>query len=332
MKKVLSVVTAVLLCLALVACNAAPTPSEGGAQPKQSLDVYAIAGPTGVGLANLMKQDKDGASAVDYAFHLATAPDQVVAKMVNGETDIAAVPTNLASTLYNKTGGKVKVLALNTMGVLYVMQNGEATISSVADLRGKTIYSTGQGANPEYVLRYLLQRNGLDPDNDVTIKFLTENTELAAAVIKGDAEVALVPEPLATTIRSKKAAVKTVLNCTEEWNKVAEGGSTLTMGCVVVRTEVLEQKAQAVADFMREYQQSVNAALQDAAAAGALCAEFGILPDAALAAKAIPNCNLAFVQGAPMKLQLKGYLQVLFNANPKSVGGAMPKDDFYYNA
>ena len=331
MKKVLSVVTAVLLCLALVACNAA-SPAEGGAQLKQSLDVYAIAGPTGVGLANLMKQDKDGASAVDYDFHLATAPDEVVAKIVNGETDIAAVPTNLASTLYNKTGGKVKVLALNTLGVLYVMQNGEATISSVADLRGKTIYSTGQGANPEYVLRYLLQRNGLDPDNDVTIKFLTENTELAAAVIKGDAEVALVPEPLATTIRSKKASVKTVLNCTEEWNKVAEGGSTLTMGCVVVRTEVLEQKAQAVADFMREYQQSVNAALQDAAAAGALCAEFGILPDAALAAQAIPNCNLAFVQGAPMKLQLSGYLQVLFNANPKSIGGKMPGDDFYYNA
>ena len=115
MKKVLSVVTAVLLCLALVACNASPTPSEGGAQPKQSLDVYAIAGPTGVGLANLMKQDKNGVSAVDYEFHLASAPDQVVAKMVNGETDIAAVPTNLASTLYNKTGGKVKVLALNTM-------------------------------------------------------------------------------------------------------------------------------------------------------------------------------------------------------------------------
>lgn len=329
MKKVLSVLLALLLCCGLVACNA-QDPSDK--TTKDTLDIYAIAGPTGIGLANLMKQDQAGTSAVDYTFHVATAPDQVVAKIVNGETDIAAVPTNLAATLYKRTNGGIKVLALNTLGVLYVMQNGEKTIQNVTDLRGKTIYSTGEGANPEYVLRYLLTQNGLDPDKDVTIKFLTENTELATAVIKGEAEVALVPEPLATTIRTKKPSVNTVLNCTEEWNKVAQNGSTLTMGCVIVRNEVLQNKSQAVRDFLAEYQTSIQSALSDATTCGALCQEFGILNDAAQATAAIPKCNLTFVQGAQMKTQLSGFLKVLFDANPKSVGGALPDDNFYYGA
>ena len=327
--------TVALLALCLCGCGETKTGTSQPAasdQPtvKETANVVGIIGPTGVGLVQMMRDQEDGKTKVDYSFELVSAPDNVVAKITSGEADIAAVPTNLAVSLYNKTSGGVKMLAINTQGVLYFMENGE-TISSVADLKGKTIYSTGQGANPEYILRYLLTQNGIDPDNDVNIVFLTENEELAAKLVKGEAQVALVPEPLCTTVQTKNADLRVALSVNDEWTKIGED-STLLMGCVIARTEYIEAHPQAVATFLDEYKTSIEEATGDTESTAELCEKYGVIAAKAIAEKALPRCNLTFIAGADMKPAIEGYFGVLFDANPKSIGGAMPDDAFYYVA
>lgn len=302
---------------------------------KTKVRITTIAGPTGVGMVNLMAGQDAGTAANDYTFDLVNDPTKAVSAISGGSTDIAAVPTNLASTLYNKTGGKVTILAVNTLGVLHIMENGN-TINSVADLRGKEIYTSGQGANPEYVLRYVLEKNGLDPDKDVTIHFVADNTALTAAVVTGQAAVAMVPEPVATSCRvqakAKGLTVRMVLDMTAEWDKVSNGSSQLMMGCVIARRAFVEENPEAVKLFLAEYEASIATVKADVDAAAALCEKYTVIPKAAVAKQAIPNCNLTFVFGGDMKAQLSGYLQVLYGYNPQAVGGKLPADDFYYGA
>lgn len=304
------------------------------APKKPEVRITTIAGPTGVGMAQLMAQNDAQKTANAYTFDVVDDPTKAVAAVSNGSTDIAAVPTNLAATLYKKTSGKVQILAVNTLGVLYMLDNG-AGIKAVADLKGKEIYSSGQGANPEYVLRYILEKNGLNPDKDVKLHFVEDNDALTAAIVQGAAQVAMVPEPKVTAcLVQMKAAGKTVptvaLNMTEEWNKVAGGNSTLMMGCVIARKEFVEKNGAAVQAFLKEYERSITAVKSDVEAAAGWCETYKIIPKAAIAKQAIPRCGLTFVTGAAMKQQLSGYLDVLFKANPKVVGGSMPADDFYY--
>ena len=306
------------------------------APKKPEVRITTIAGPTGVGMAQLMAQNDAQKTANAYTFDVVDDPTKAVAAVSNGSTDIAAVPTNLAATLYKKTSGKVQILAVNTLGVLYMLDNG-AGIKAVADLKGKEIYSSGQGANPEYVLRYILEKNGLNPDKDVKLHFVEDNDALTAAIVQGAAQVAMVPEPKVTVcLVQMKAAGKTVptvaLNMTEEWNKVAGGSSTLMMGCVIARKEFVEKNGAAVQAFLKEYESSITAVKSNVEAAAGWCETYKIIPKAAIAKQAIPRCGLTFVTGAAMKQQLSGYLDVLFKANPKVVGGSMPADDFYYGS
>lgn len=334
MKKLTAILlSALLLVSVLSACSPSEQP-ESSSTPdapavKTDVNVVAIAGPTGVGLVSLMDKDAADEAANNYNFTVVSDPQQAVAAVANGSADIAAVPTNLASTLYKKTSGGVQVLAVNTLGVLYMVENGDS-IQSVADLRGKTIYTSGQGANPEYILRYVLEKNGLDPDKDVKIEFVADNDTLGTLVINGTAQVAMVPEPKLTACLTQNTDLNNVLNMTEEWSKVSGDTSTLMMGCVVARKEFVQNNAAAVAAFLTEYEASINAVKADVATAANSCVTHGIIPKAPIAQKAIPNCNLTFVDGAEMKAQLSGYLNVLFDYNPAAIGNALPADDFYY--
>ncbi len=324
MKKFVSLVAAVLLLIsALSGCV--------GILPYKAVDVNitAIAGPTGVGLVELMQMQADGKAANNYSFNVVNAPEQAVAAIVNGSADIAAVPTNLASTLYKKTEGKVQVLALNTLGVLHILTNGEE-VAEVADLRGKTIYTTGQGANPEYILRYVLQYHGIDADKDVKLEFVADNDTLATLIANGTAKVAMVPEPKASAVMMQNKAVKRVLNMTEEWEKANKTGVPLTMGCVVARKDFVEQNPKAVKMFLKEYKASIANVLADVDQAATLCETYKIIPKAPIAKAAIPNCGLTYVDGTAMKDQLSGYLAILHGYNPAAIGGAQPAEDFYY--
>ena len=327
MKKVIALAAAVLLLVGMMAgCDRAVVVDEYEAK---DINITAIAGPTGVGLVELMDKQAAGKAANNYTFNVVTAPDQAVAAIVNGSADIAAVPTNLASTLYKKTGGKVQVLALNTLGVLHMLTNGEE-VASVADLKGKTIYTTGQGANPEYILRYVLQFNGIDTDKDVKLEFVADNDTLATLIANGTAKVAMVPEPKASAVMMQNKDVKRVLNMTDEWSKANKDGVPLTMGCVVARKDFVEQNPEAVNMFLKEYRASIANVLADVEKAATLCETYKIIPKAPLAKAAIPNCALTYVDGVQMKNELSGYLTILHGYNPAAIGGQLPADDFYY--
>ena len=339
MKKVRAIVSLLLaltLALSLTACGGQTNSESEQPETQEELtaaeiNLYVLSGPTGIGAMNLWAAADAGETKNTYHITMPGANDEVVAALSKGDADIAAVATNLAATLYNKTEGGVTVLAVNTLGVLSLLSNGQE-VNAVSDLKGKTIYAPGQGANPEYILRYVLTGNGLDPDKDVTLQFVGEGSELLTVWQSDPEAIILAPQPVATSILMQNENARTLFDMTEEWDKIAGGDSTLMMGCVIVRNEFLQANPGAVELFLQEYAASIEKAQSDVEGTAALCQQYGLIPKAALAQKAIPSCGLTFVTGAEMKTGLSGYLQVMFDANPKSVGGALPGDNFYYGA
>jgi NitT/TauT family transport system substrate-binding protein len=327
MKKIISILLTLALVFAFAGC-ANDTVDEVNLKEVKA-NVFGIAGPTGIGLANLMKDAKDGNASLDYNIQLAASNDEIVAKITNKEADIAAVATNLASTLYNKTNGGVKVLAVNTLGVLNVVTKG-VEVKTIADLKGKTVYSTGQGANPEYILNNILKNNGLEAGKDVTVEFVSQPAELIAKVVGNKEAVVIAPQPVATAITIQDTNAKIVIDLNDEWDKVSD--TELVMGCVIVRKEFLMDYPQAVEQFMKDYKESIEAVNNDIEGTAALCESYGIITPAAIAKKAIPFCNIVFQTGKEMKTNLSAYLQFLFDRKPASIGGKLPADEFYYEA
>lgn len=310
----------VLSMLLTLAVGLAEAPADAVAK------VAALKGPTAMGMVEMMDTQ-----AERYAFTIAAAVDEITPKLVKGELDIAAVPANLASVLYNNTQGKVKVLAVHTLGVLYIVENGDS-VQSIADLKGKTIYSSGKGATPEYALNYILAGNGIDPAKDVTIEFKAEHTECLSALLAQEGAVAMLPQPFVTTAQMKAENVRVALDMNEEWAKLQEGQeeqSALITGVLVARSEFIEQNPQVVSEFLDAYKVSVQYTNENIDDAAKLIDKFGIVPEA-VAKKAIPYCQIVYIDGEEMAQKLSGYLKVLFEQNPKAVGGALPDEAFYY--
>lgn len=338
---------AAALLVSLTACGkeqeTQPETEEPVQEAPATLRVGALRGPTAMGLVELMKASdlvsagEDVPQAYDnlpdavdsYTFTLAAAATELAPQLVKGDLDIACVPANLAATLYQQTEGEVVTLGINTLGVLYIVENGNA-VQSLADLEGKTMVASGKDSTPEYALRYLLEENGVDPDTGVVIDWKNEHSECVSALASGAATIALLPQPFVTVAESKMPELRTALDLTEQWDAL-DNGSALITGVVVARRDVAEAHPQAVERFLEQYAASVDWVNANTADAAALIGEYGIV-DAAVAEKALPACNIVCITGSEMKEKLSGYLQVLCDASADSVGGAMPGDDFYYGA
>ena len=331
--------------------------SSEGTEPT-IVRIGALKGPTGMGLVGLMDAagmfaagdaaatddgssgdavatdtpvgtDPAGIGALenDYEFTLAGSADELAPQLIQGDLDVLCVPANLAAVLYNKTEGEIEVLAVNTLGVLYIVENGES-VHSMADLKGKTIVAAGKGSTPEYALRYLLTENGIDPDNDVTIDWKSEHSECVAALASGQASVALLPQPFVTVAQSKIEGLRMALDLNAEWDAL-DNGSALITGVIVARRAVVEENPAAVEAFLKDYAASVDWVNANTADAAALIGEYSIV-DAAIAEKALPYCNIVCLTGADLLEALPGYLEVLYNASPAAVGGEMPDNSFYF--
>ncbi|MBR3874164.1 MAG: ABC transporter substrate-binding protein [Clostridia bacterium] len=317
MKKILAAVLA--LCMVLSVC------AVSLAEPVAR--VAGMKGPTAMGMVKMMSDD----AGATYDFNVIVAIDEINAKLVKGELDIAAVPANVASVLYNKTQGKLQVLAINTLGVLYIVENGDS-VKSIEDLRGRTIYSAGKGATPEYALNYVLSANGIDPAKDVTIEFKSEQAECLSALLANEGSVAMMPQPFVTTAQTKAEGIRVALDMTQEWAKLqenAENPSAMLTGVVVARKEFVENNPEAVNAFLDSYKASVDFTNANVEEAAKIIASYDIIPEG-VAKKAVPHCSIVCIEGAEMQTKLSGYLNVLFEQNPAAVGGALPNDDFYY--
>ncbi|MBP1736259.1 MAG: periplasmic component of ABC-type nitrate/sulfonate/bicarbonate transport system [Oscillospiraceae bacterium] len=297
------------------------------AAEKQTVNVAMLSGPTGIGAVKLMADSDAGNASENYQFSVLTSNDEAFSALTSGEVDIAALSTNVAANLYNKTSGAVQIAAINTLGVLYILENGD-TVSSISDLKGKTIYTTGQGANPEYILDYILTQNGLTPGTDVDIVFSTAD-DVVSKMVSGEASVCMLPVPAATALQLKGSA-RVALDVNDEWAALGQD-STLPMGCVVVRTEFAEAHPDLVSAFLEEYADSIDYVQNNVEAASELVAQYQITASAAIAAQAIPDCNLVCITGADdIRSAIQGYYQVLYAANPDSIGGNIPDDAFYF--
>lgn len=339
MKKLLSIVAIVLsitMLLSLTGCGNNDTASNPSSESNsseeykaQDMHIACLKGPTGVGMAKLVEDAQNKKTANNYTFTIATAADEISGKIISGEINIASVPTNLAAKLHQKTNGKITMLAVNTLGVLSFLSSDES-VKTMADLKGKTIYSAGEGSNPEYILKYILKQNNIDPEKDVTIKFVSTGEQLSAAMISGQATVAMVPEPAATTVLTKKTTVKRIFTVNDEWEKVSD--SKLMMGCVVALDSYIENNKAAVDKFLEEYKASIAFANSNIDDTAKYCESYGIVPSAAIAKAAIPTCNVKYVDKSDMKNSIKGYFEVLLSFDAESIGGKLPDDKFYYNA
>lgn len=295
---------------------------------KIKINVAALKGPTAIGMVKLMDEAAAEAAANDYNFTIAGAADELTAGIVKGDIDIAAIPCNLASVLYNNTQGKIKLAGINTLGVLYIVETGDS-IHSVEDLKGKTVYSTGMGTTPQYTLNYLLNAHGIDPQKDLTIEYKSETTEVAAVLSEADDAIAMLPQPYVTTVMMSNDKVKIALDVAKEWEAVSTDNSSVVTGVVVVNKDFLNKNKAAFDAFMAEYAESVKYVNENIDEASALVEKFDIFKAAPIK-KAIPYCNIVLIQGEEMKQKVGGYLSALFAQNPKSVGGQLPDDDFYY--
>lgn len=325
MKKGISLLLAVLLVLSLAACGA--NTDETASDTKTVVRMATLKGPTGIGTAKLWAEDDAGKAKNDYTVTLCTDPTEVLNGVVEGSYDVAAVPLNMASVLYNKLNGGVQILAINTLGTLYMLATQE--LADISALEGKTILTAGQGATPEYVLNYLLEKNGLT--DKVTVEFKSEHAEvatLAAAAGADDQTVYMLPEPNVTATLIQNQALKTVLDVSSAFESAS--GVSLAMGCIVAKKEFVEQNQAAIDAFLTEYKASVEYTATNLDDTATLCETYGIIPKAAVAKQAIPRCSITCVTGADMQKIATENLNVLLAANPKAIGGALPADDFWY--
>ncbi|MFV0239595.1 MAG: MqnA/MqnD/SBP family protein [Lacrimispora sphenoides] len=296
---------------------------------RYTLKIGSLKGPTSMGLVKLMDQSEKGNAEGSYDFTMVTAADELLGKIVSKELDVALVPANMASIIYNKTNHEVTVLDINTLGVLYGV-SADDSIKTAADLKGKTVYLTGKGTTPDYALQHVLKASGLTAD-DVTLEYKSEAAEVVSILKEKPDAVGLLPQPFVTAAMAQNDSLKMVLDLTKEWDATAgESGGSLVTGVTICRNDVIKDHGDAIATFMAEHKESAEFANANVAETAALVAAAGIIEKAPVAEKAIPYCSITYVDGDQMKSLLSGYLKVLFDMEPSSVGGTLPADDFYY--
>ncbi|MGL5440121.1 MAG: ABC transporter substrate-binding protein [Filifactoraceae bacterium] len=325
-KKISILMASLLLATGLAGCSPMTTEnsSDSKDQAKSTMNIAVLKGPSAMGMATLMDQDEKNETKVDYNFQILGAPDEIIGKISTGEIDVAAVPSNLGATLNVKTEGNVKMLAVETLGTLYILERGNS-IKSISDLSGKTIVSAGQGSTPEYLLNHLLAESGLK--DSVKVEFVAEHTEAASKLLAGEADVIMVPEPFVTQITSKSPETKIALDLTKEWNTITK--TELPMTAIIGRADYITENKEAIEIFRSEAGQAVDQLQSDHKIAAKLIEKFGIMP-APIAEKALPNCNIVFITGSQIIQPMQAYFEILFKSNPKSIGGKMPAEDFYY--
>ena len=325
MKKITSLLLALLLVLSLAACTVQPRQED---YPSVNVRLGGLKGPTSMGMAKLLDDAENGLTANTYSFVMAASANELTPQLIKGELDILAVPANVGAILYNQTQGQVELIAASTLGVLYIVEKGDQTVTDVQSLAGKTLYATGKGATPEYALTYLLAQSGLTLGRDVTVEWKSEPSEIVALMAQEEHAIAMLPQPFVTVAQGKLEGLQVALDLSAQWDKLGVDSRLVTAG-LLVRKAFADEHPQAVAKFLEEYAASTDYANTHAAETAALVEKMGIV-SAAVAEKALPGCNLVCITGKEMKTAVNGYLQTLYDLKPESVGGAMPADGFYW--
>ena len=331
MKKIFALLLSLVMVFTLCACGGTATEEvpEDTAFEGTTIRVGGLKGPTSMGMVKMLSDSQAGQTVNSYEFTMAGSADELTPTLLQGELDILAVPVNLGAILHNNSDGAVQMLAVNTLGVIYMVEKGGETVTDWESLKGQTIYATGKGSTPEYALNFLLDQYGLE-EGDVTVEWKSEPSEVVAQMAAQDHVIAMLPQPFVTVAQGKFPDMKIALSLTQSWNALDNGSQFITAG-LIVRTAFAQENPEAVAAFLEEYNASTQFINENVAEGAQLVGEFGIV-EAAVAEKAIPYCNIVCISGSEMVDMTTGYLQTLFDQNPQAVGGQMPGEEFFYIA
>lgn len=294
---------------------------------KVDINVATLKGPTGLGMLKII-DDSEKCEVNNYNISVFNDPNNVASRLISGEVDIATIPTNMASMIYNKTNGDIKIAAINTLGVLYILSSND-NIKSIEDLKGKTIFASGKGSAPEYALKYVLTQNNLEISKDVTVEYKLDHEELASLAIAGKIDIVLLPEPFVTQVVRKNPSFKVKIDLTDEWNKITLTDNSLPMGCIAVRRQFIKENSLQFDKFLSEYENSINFLNENREIAAELSNKYNIMPKD-VAFNAIPKCKVVFISGEEMVEKVNEFLSILFEFEPKSVGGKVPNEELYY--
>lgn len=332
MKRIISVFLTLFIVLSFAGCGKNSETVKTKTETETKTEKYVVRlgglkGPTSMGMVKLLDDDENGKTENDYEFTMAGSADELTPKLLKGELDILAVPANLGSVLYNKSNGAVKMLAVNMLGAIYIVEKNGNTVNSLADLKGKTVYATGKGSTPEYVLSYLLSQSNLDIEKDLKVEWKSEPTETVSAMAAVDNAVAMIPQPFVTVAQIQLENLRVAVDLYAEWEKLGVDSKFITAG-IVVNSKFAENNPEAVKKFLKEYSKSTKFVKENIDEASTLIEKYDIVK-AAIAKKALPQCNIVCMTGSEMKQSVLGYFKVLFDQNPASVGGSLPKDDFF---
>ncbi|MDP3386713.1 MAG: ABC transporter substrate-binding protein [Eubacteriales bacterium] len=315
---------AIFLLVAILSTAASCAQKQPDA--KTSVVVAGLRGPTSMGMIRLFEEQSLNSDSYTVEYIAESAPDALTAKIINNEIQIAAVPTNLASVLYNKTEGEIQFLALNTLGVIHIV--GSLDIDKLSDLKGETLHISGKGATPDYAVSYMLQSLGLS--DDIELVFYPDHASLAQAVIAGDAKAAVLPQPFVTQVTMQSEQIRLLVDLNQEWETITKGSSVLSMGCLIVNKDFAENNRNFILDFLKEYEESVNWVNTNTGEAGILIAKHGILPSSDLAQASIPSSAIVYQSAQDSKSEVENFLQILMDYNPSSIGGKLPDENFYF--
>ena len=323
MKRKIGIIGMMLIFVISVLFVTGCSSKKGSSGESTKIKIAVLKGPTGMGMAKLMENKNS------YDITVYDSPDEIVSKIVNGQLDAAAVPSNLASVLYNKTKGQIQLAGINTLGILYIVENG-STVKDIKDLKGKTVYSSGKGSVPEFALNYILKENGLTAGKDVIVDYKMNHSDLAAAVASKKINLAVLPEPFVTTAKMKDSDLQVPIDLTKEWDKVSQGKGKLIMGTFIFRKSFIEDRSKDVDAFLKKYKESVDFVNNNKVEASKLIEKYGVIPKAKVAEEAIPKCNIVFISAKEGKEDLQKFYEVLNENDPKSIGGTIPDENFYY--
>ena len=325
MKTPQTISCALCLCLLLACARNNDDPYKDG-----KIHIAAMNGPTLMGLGHLYNAE-NGKADSKYTFTKEGTPDAVVAGLANKTFDAACLPANTAAIVFNTDSIDIQVAAISMLGVLYVVQKaGTPVIANLADLSGQTVYLTSQGSTPDVAFRYLLAQNNI---NNVKLEFETEGSIIAAGIKTANSkyDYALLPQPAATVASSGPGAATEAIHLSGEWKKFHPESDIIT-AVLVVRTAYIKNNRAAFEKFLEDYRKSVEFVTdaRNLDISAGYVVDMGIVPALPLAKAALLKCGITFIRAEEMRTSLSQFYQVLYDQNPRSIGGKIPSQKFYY--
>lgn len=328
-RRIVALLTALILVFTLAACGKEPEPVTTTTEVypdmlvrDEKINVACFRAGSAVSLTHA-RATKEDACVITFS----NSVDEITSLIKSGKADIAALPLNTAAQLYNKTNGGIKIMSITALNSLYLVEKGDI-IKKLSDFKGKTVVTSGKGTVFDYYLLYVLKESGIDPETDITIRYLdTYDDVVADAKGENSSGLCVVPCNYACEILYAEKGYDTVESFTNILKLKTE--MVFAAECLAVRTEYLEAHPDLVEEFL-DFADMSATFITSSARAGLYLIDAKLFADEEKALANVFNCNPVCIQGDELVTLASENLKFLYELDPDSVGGALPDENIYY--